>query len=237
MWVLFELLCCWCVLGIPLSVSYGLTGWVIQTGIGYLSTYIDYVCYPHFKKNMQTLKEHGWKPWQVWSIMLFNLCVTNALVGAIYAYCQTTKMEFTSKTALQLLINMSMTEILFTSAHAMLHYTKYGSKIHEMHHCCIDASWSTNLVFHPLDMTAEFSGPVISIILMHIFVWQNTATLFSSALVLHLWYALDHSANLKLPHTKHHSQLNTVFTIYLKRRCICRRKDKVRALIKQQKTK
>ena len=57
MWVLFELLCCWCVLGMPLSVSYGVSGWAMQTAIGYLSTYIDYVCYPHFKKNMQTLKK------------------------------------------------------------------------------------------------------------------------------------------------------------------------------------
>ena len=232
MWVLFELLCCWCVLGIPFSVKYGLTGWAIQTLVGYISTYIDYMFYPHLKKNMQTLKKHGWKPWQVWSIMLFNLCVTNALVGAIYVYCQSMSVKFTKKTWIQLFINMSITEFLFTSAHAILHYTDTGSKIHKMPHCCQQASWSTNLIFHPLDIAAEFSGPVVSIILMHAFVWQDIATLFLSTLVLHLWYALDHSANLKLPHTKHHSQFNTVFTIYLKKRCICRRKDKVRALIK-----
>ena len=232
MWVLFELLCCWCVLGIPFSVKYGIVGWTLQTLIGYLSTYIDYVFYPHFKKNMADLMEHGWKPWQVWSIMLFNLSVTNALVGAIYVYCQNAPMQIDGLTFVQLFINMSITEVLFTAAHAMLHYTELGSKIHEMHHCCQQASWSTNLIFHPLDITAEFSGPVISIILMHVFVWKNTASLFLSTIVLHLWYALDHSANLKLPHSKHHSQLNTVFTIYLKQRCTCRRKDKVRALIK-----
>ena len=182
---------------------------------------------------MSKLNQHGWRDWQVWSIMLFNLCVTNALVGFIYAYCQEDLAPFSVKTIWQVLVNMAMTEVLFTSAHALLHYTKWGSKIHEMHHCCIDPSWSTNLMFHPVDLAAEFSGPVISLILMHMFVWRDTATLFASTLILHLWYAADHSANLKLPHTKHHSQLNTVFTIYLKQRCRCPRKDKVRAIIKQ----
>lgn len=232
-WFLFELYCYFCVWGIPISVQYGWKGWALQTAFGYLSTIIDWYAFPHFKKNMAKLNQHGYANWQVWSIMLFNLCATNALVAFIYMHCLEDLAPFSIKTVGQVFINMAITELLFTSSHALLHYTKLGSKIHEMHHCCLDPSWSTNLMFHPVDLTAEFSGPVISLVLMHKYVWQDTAALFASTLILHLWYAADHSANLKLPHTKHHSQLNTVFTIYLKQRCKCPRKDKVRAIIKQ----
>jgi len=230
--VLFELYCCFCVVGIPISVQYGFVGWLVQTAIGYVSVYVDWVCFDHFKKNMPILNKHGFSTSRVWWTMLFNLCATNALVGIIYNHCFNNVMGFSWFVPLQILFNLSITEVLFATSHMMLHYSPRCSSLHIMHHCCLHPSWSTNLIFHPLDLTAEFSGPVIAVLALHQWVWKDFMTLFLSVLILHLWYALDHSANLGLPHTKHHSQLNTVFTIYIRQRCSGKRKDLVRQVIK-----
>ena len=118
-WILFEFFCYFCVWGIPISVQYGWKGWALQTTFGYLSTIIDWYAFPHFKKNMAKLNQHGYANWQVWSIMLFNLCATNALVAFIYMHCLEDLAPFSIKTVGQVFINMAITELLFTSSHAL----------------------------------------------------------------------------------------------------------------------
>lgn len=214
--LLFELLCIFVVIGIPPAVKfYNLYGWVFITLIGYLSTIVDYFCFPYLKKNLNLLEINGFQQKYVWMIMFLNLILTNALVGVIYKFSVIE--EWNWFVPIQVFINMLITELTFTISHMLLHYTHIGAQIHKMHHCCKQASWSTNLVFHPLDMAAEFSGPVVSTLLMHHYIWKNNTTLIFTVLTVHLWYALDHSATLKLPHTKHHSQINSLFTIYLKK--------------------
>ena len=242
-WIVFECLCYFITSCVPLSVQYGWQGWTLISTCGYLTTVIDWFAFPHFKKNMTSLNKQGWPSWQVWLIMLFNVFAQNAIVGLIYEHClhQSATAPFQFKlgiqTVWQVMTNMAITEIMFTSAHLLLHSTNWGSKVHHMHHCCKDASWSTNLIFHPLDLAAEFGGPILSIIFMHAFVWQDKATLLASTLVLHLWYAADHSANFKLPHVTHHSHLSSVFTIYIKHKIQCPQGDKVRALFMKTKKK
>lgn len=240
-WIAYECLCYMIILLIPVSVLYGWQFWVMDTLVGYLIVMIDWYAFPHCKKNMATLKEQGWSTsWQVWLIMFFNLIASNGLVGLIYDHCLSSTQHqytFTIRTIWQVITNMAITEIFFTSAHTWLHCTEVGSKLHHMHHCCTEPSWSTNLIFHPLDLVVEFSGPVTSIILMHVFVWQNTDTLLTSTLVLHLWYALDHSANLKLPHTKHHTYFNSVYSIYVNWKFgSYSKRDKVRACMMKHKS-
>lgn len=229
----FELFCCFAVIGIPLSIYIkGFIGWYIQLQVGYLSVIADWYLFDYFKKNMRILKKHGFSKQTVIKTIAFNLFATNALVGLIYYYCFQNEMTFSWYVPLQILFNLSVTEVLFATSHMMLHYSPTFYSLHIMHHCCLHPSWSTNLIFHPLDLTAEFSGPVIAVLALHQFVWKDFMSLFCSVLILHLWYALDHSANMKLPHTKHHSQLNTIFTIYIRHRCSGKRKDLVRQVIK-----
>lgn len=232
LWLLFEIYCYIGIIGTPFAAKYGISGLMVQTIFAFFSSVMDWHLFPHFKKNMRRLNKRGWSSLHVWSVMCLNLCMINAVIGHIYMHCQSTNMVLDKKTILQFVINMSIAEVLFTSAHALLHYTECGSKLHHMHHCCVDASWSTNLIFHPIDMLIEFTTPLLSVVAMHSLLWKNKSSLFLSTLLIHIWYAADHSANLKLPHTIHHSQFNTVFTIYIKKRCRCPRRDKVRALVK-----
>ena len=228
----FECLCVFVVISIPIAVkSYDLMGLAIVTTLGYVSTIVDYFYFPYLKENFKTLEKCGFQRSYVWSIMFLNLVLTNFLVAAIYHECELDGFQW--YVPLQIIVNMALTELLFTSAHMMLHYTLRGAKIHLMHHCCKQASWSTNLIFNPFDMAIEFSGPVLGILAMHFYVWKNENTMILSTLLLHLWYALDHSATLKLPHTKHHAHVNTMFTIYLKRHFTFKKPELVKKLLKQ----
>lgn len=211
---IFELYCIFVVVAIlPFTQYYGVIGWFAITALGYFSCVIDYLYFPNCKRNIDFLRKRGYTPKLVWGIMLLNLCLTNALVGCIYSFYQINQVSFVI--IAKVIVNMLLTEICFTIAHLLLHHTECGSSIHVLHHCCKYASWSTNLIFHPLDLAAEFSGPVLAILGMHAVVWQDTNTLLLSTILLHVWYALDHSALIKLPHTKHHSQVNSMYCIYI----------------------
>lgn len=200
--------------------------------MGYVSAIVDYICFPHLKHNFILLERNGFNQSYVWKIMLINLLLTNALVGVIYYYVSFD--SFYWYTPVYVCINMVITELLFTCSHMLLHYTTVGASLHVMHHCCKQASWSTNLIFHPVDMAIEFSGPVLSVICMHIYIWQHNTTFLLTVLLVHVWYALDHSALLKLPHTKHHSHVNTLYTIYVKKYYTFRTRELVKALIKKE---
>jgi sterol desaturase/sphingolipid hydroxylase (fatty acid hydroxylase superfamily) len=229
--LLFELLCVTVVVGIPFAVKLdGLSGWAKITLLGYLSTVIDYLCFPYLSQNFHTLEKHGYSKLTVWFTMLFNLLATNTLVGAIYYYAPIDEVSW--YVPLKVFVNLCITEFWFTFAHMCLHYTVWGARIHLMHHCCKQASWSTNLVFHPLDMMLEFSGPALSILFMHRYVWDDPATLVVSTVVMHLWYALDHSATLKLPHTKHHAHIDSQYSIYIQKRIPLKIQEVVKKLLK-----
>ena len=109
---LFELLCIFCVIGIPFSIKYGFFGWTIQSLIGYLSSFVDWYLFPYTKININLLKINGFKENNIWLIMLFNLICTNALVGIIYYYTDIS--NFTKWTPFKIFINLIFTEILFT---------------------------------------------------------------------------------------------------------------------------
>lgn len=212
--ILFELFCIYCVCGIPLAVRYGWYYWCIQTLIGYFSVFIDWILFPHTEKNLKRLEKYGYSRTHVALTMLLNLVLTNVLVAVIYI--NITIQSFSWAMVPKVIINLCITELLFTYAHALLHCTETGSKLHVMHHCCKHSSWSTNLIFHPLDMAAEFSGPVLSVLGMHLF-WKDDNVLGATVLLVHLWYALDHSALLNLPHTKHHKYVDNMYSIYVKK--------------------
>ena len=228
--ILFEIFTIFVVVGIPLGVYYfGFYGWCAMFVMGYLSVILDYHLFPHMKKNLITLKQHGYSEVKVWCTMLFNLLASNALAGIVYAYCVLDG-PITIWVPIGVAVNMLVGELFFTSAHMWLHYSTTGSRLHLMHHCCKEASWSTNLIFHPIDLVVEFSGPASSAIVMHFLLWKDDWTLFITIIILHLWYALDHSALLNLPHIEHHTYCDTMFSIYVKKYLTLKRPELVKTL-------
>jgi len=223
--VAFELLCVWCVLGVPLATHAGAWWWAAQTALGFLSAVVD-----ADPANFRTLSRHGYPARRVWLTAALNLAATNALVAAAHRLAPPATWEpLTAATLLRVLLSLAATEVLFTASHALLHRTHWGARVHLMHHCCRNASWHVNLVFHPLDMALEFSGPVLAVLCLN---WHHPRALAYAVTVVHLWYALDHSALLRLPHTRHHARVDAVFSIYVDWLFPLHGTDRVRQLLR-----
>ena len=221
----FDILCVWCVLGLPLATHAGWAWWAAQTALGFLSAVLD-----ADPANFRTLARHGYTARAVWATAALNLIATNALVAAAHLLAPPAAWEpFTLATVARVLLSLCATEVLFTVSHALLHRTRRGARLHLMHHCCRNASWHVNLVFHPLDMAAEFSGPVLAVLCLN---WHHPRALAVCVTVVHLWYALDHSARLRLPHTRHHARVDSVFSIYVHWLFPIRGTDRVRQLLR-----
>jgi sterol desaturase/sphingolipid hydroxylase (fatty acid hydroxylase superfamily) len=109
---------------------------------------------------------------------------------------------------------MTIAELGFSFGHWCMHTFEPLMKFHVMHHCCTYASWSTNLLFDPLDLTIEFAGPACGLLGMHFFVWQDQTALMLTYLVFQVWYAWDHDEDLKLFHYTHHVNCDSLYAIY-----------------------
>ena len=213
---LFELLCLVGIVGNPVMLHYyGLYGLGIQTVVNCIIYWLDYVLFPSTKKNFTNLRKNGFTATYVVGIMVFNALVVNILVGIILYNVDIS--EANVDAIWKLFINLALTEILFCGAHSILHCTKCGARTHLMHHLCIESSWSTNIIFNPLDIVAEFLPPLTILLTMHYFVWKDGFTMYLSQLVMHIWYFFGHSATLKLPHFYHHAKCNQMYSIYIKK--------------------
>lgn len=184
---------------------------------GYGSVIIDWFISPTMKRNFTRLSRNGYSERMLWSLMAANLVATNCLVTAVTSYfsCFETKPRLDALLVVVVVTNLALAELTFTVAHFWLHRTELGAQIHHMHHLCQPCSWSTNLLFHPVDMAVEFSGPIVSLVLSHVLVFEDPFALLISISLLHLWYALDHSENLQLYHYQHHKYIDSTYTIYL----------------------
>ena len=226
--VAFEILCVWCVVGVPFAAHAGFAWWAAQTLLGFTSAWVD-----ASEKNFEVLRRNGFSARRVWLTAALNVVATNALVAAAHLLAPPKTWEALSphvavSTLARVAASLAVTEVLFTLSHALLHRTAWGAKIHLMHHCCRDANWHVNLVFHPLDMAAEFSGPVLAVLALN---WSHPRALALSVTAVHLWYALDHSALLKLPHTRHHARIDAVYSVYVHWLFPFRGVDRVRATL------
>jgi hypothetical protein len=83
-----------------------------------------------------------------------------------------------------------------------------------LHHLCSPASWSANLLSHPINLALEFSGPFASLAASHMLIWRDPFVLLVSLTAVHLWYSLNHSENMKLSHSRHHKYMESIYTVY-----------------------
>jgi len=201
---------------------WGYWGFALHLVVAGLDIVADGLLSNSFGYNVLWLRANGFSDAQTAATVLFNLVASQSL-GFLVTYFlwtepfppETLARIFSWPVLVALLTNMAIGEVLFTLAHRYLH--QHQPELHRMHHCCRRASWSTNLIFHPVDLALEFAGPVASILATHFLLWkQDQLVLVVSYLVLQTWYALDHDEYLRLYHYAHHLSVDAVYTIYIK---------------------
>ncbi len=234
--LVYEVLCVFSIAGITMMHErYGSNGLALFSLFQLAVVYLDFCISPTAGANMRRAMANGFSRSAVIAIMVFNLIGTNVLVSWVAStFCGPMyggKLQVLWSTPGIIVCNLAMSELCFTAAHTCLHVTKYGAKLHRLHHCCKPSSWSSNLIIHPIDMAVEFSGPVLGLLLADRYMFRDPSALFLSLTVLQLWYALDHSEYLQLPHYWHHAHINNYMCIYLKSRTKKPGRDCVRDLV------
>jgi len=234
----FELSTWISVLCISASFHYGgavgLAAWTALVHVPLVM--VDWYISPTMERNLRNLAENGYPRPAMWALIALNLVTTNTLVAVITDTfgCFEAAPRFDWVVALGLVVNLALSELTFTAGHYLLHRTELGAKFHHLHHCCRPPSISTNLLFHPVDMAVEFSGPVLSLVATHLLIFKEPFLLLLSIHVLHFWYSLDHSENVQLYHYTHHMRVDSVYSIYAKIRFSGEgegRADKVKPLL------
>ncbi len=202
---------------VPAALHFlGTVGFLLYTAVFGGSTIIlDWYISPTTQQNLDRLEKNGYPQRIMWLMMAFNLFISNTLVAVVCEYFQlfdSTVTQWTWMVVPRIITNMILGEITFTAGHYWLHRTTMGAKLHHLHHLCKYSSWSTNFLFHPLDLAVELFGPILSVVVAHIFS-QDVLALGISIHVISLWYALDHSENLRLYHYKHHQFVDSNYCI------------------------
>eukprot|EP00571_Detonula_confervacea_P016993 CAMPEP_0172308042 /NCGR_PEP_ID=MMETSP1058-20130122/8760_1 /TAXON_ID=83371 /ORGANISM="Detonula confervacea, Strain CCMP 353" /LENGTH=239 /DNA_ID=CAMNT_0013020375 /DNA_START=177 /DNA_END=897 /DNA_ORIENTATION=+ len=175
-------------------------------------------------KNVVRLRRAGFSDWIILGIAEFNT-VGSQLLGYVITVglCGDPRFYTMSYAWRRLdvwllcvvFVNLALAEAAFTIGHYLLHSRKSLLSLHVMHHCCVHASWTTNVLFHPIDLAIEFSGPAISLLLMHFIVWRDPFVLMVTFVIFQIWYALDHDESLKTYHYAHHTHNNSLYAIYI----------------------
>ena len=116
-------------------------------------------------------------------------------------------------TIFNVLLILCVSEVYFSISHKILH--RYLPKLHVMHHYCDYCSFTSNLLFHPLDLAIEFGVPLLIIGVIGGVVLQDTPTMVVGYAVVMTWYVLDHDQYLQLGHWRHHKYCSGHYSIYV----------------------
>ena len=224
--IFHEILCYGGIVMLPYSYQYaGWTGVLLHTlAMTGSSIVLDFVLSPTAGKNVGRIADaYKVSRFAVYALMAVNVVSANVLVVSILLFCDAMGhpplLSLDPAAVLRLIgilaVYWTISEVTFTAGHIWLHRTKIGARIHFLHHLCRQTSWSTNVLFHPLDLAVEFGGPFFSMILVHRFFIGDPLALKAALVLLYIWYAADHSENLGLSHSIHHSfKGSRVLTIY-----------------------
>lgn len=176
-----EILCYTSIFGFPYSYQYfGWTG--VFAHIATLSTatvVLDFMRSSTAGENVRRVAAaYSVPPLAVYCLMACNMISANVLVVGLLRYFDAIDVALPStldfSTAVRLICTLGLcffiSEVTFTAGHVLLHRTTLGRKIHKIHHLCSRPSYSTNLLFHPLDLAVEFGGPFCFMPLMHVYI-------------------------------------------------------------------
>jgi sterol desaturase/sphingolipid hydroxylase (fatty acid hydroxylase superfamily) len=174
-------------------------------------------------RNFVNLRKAGFSDLRIAAIYFSNMVSSQAIGFGIFNYVLTDSTIFSfsdvfSKFSFALLgkilINLTFAEVSFAFGHWLLHTVPALTQFHVFHHCCTEPDWNSNLLFDPIDLSIEFSGPAAGLLGMHYLLWQDQTALLITYLIFQLWYGYDHDLHLKTYHFYHHVNCDSLYAIY-----------------------
>mmetsp|Transcript_28737 Transcript_28737/g.39765 ORF Transcript_28737/g.39765 Transcript_28737/m.39765 type:complete len:243 (+) Transcript_28737:87-815(+) len=202
---------------------------------GILFVALDFLVSDSASYNRKVLHLNGYNDLHLLFFFLSTVVIAySGLYNSLSFYAQEIDFHFDFSFVFWVFFNMAMGEALFTFAHKQLHL--HFPSLHYAHHCCLRSSYSTNFIFHPIDLMLEFSLPGVVPILTYHFLFQSNWVLVFTIFLQSTWYSMDHDESLKLPHFSHHKYIDSSYNIYIKTKDRSQ-KDLVRKMVKRPEVK
>jgi len=207
----------------------GMGGFVLMLFVhGCLHTF-DYFSSEATKMNLNRLYKNGYTPTQIWPLLIYNFFSGMLLPALIVVwYSNEIKYYFDFLILVKLAFILACTDYVFYIVHKYLHQSL--PNIHKIHHCARNSSFTTNLIFHPIDLNIEFSGPVMIVLFFSLLIFKDPFLMLLSFSSVLTWYLLDHDEYLKTPHWDHHKYMNSNYPVYMKW-AVYDPEDKVRSIV------
>lgn len=202
--------------------------------IGGIFHYLDFVISDSPHKNLKVLNKNGYSNTSMIFYMTFNLFVYQSVWIFISRFILNDidiEYYFNLSLLLKIAVTMILGDIYFYLFHRALHESEWLSSLHIMHHCCIYPSMSTGLMFDPIDLSIEFTGPNL-ILLLAYYIFNDPAFFVICGCLILGWYGSEHDENIQLHHYNHHVNCDGDYPVYKQWR-IHNPNDKVKKLIKR----
>jgi len=203
---------------------YGMAAFAVYILINQVMSAVDGLTSNSFGQNCQRLRKAGYSDAVILFCMEFNRIGSQLLSYGIIVYlCDYDEIYtldhwwrnfFSLPVLAKIATNLLISEVLFCLGHSSMHNNPTLMKLHVLHHCSVQSTWNTNILFHPLDLAIEFAGPATGVLAMHFWVWKDPAVLLYTYVIFQLWYAYDHEEFLQLYHTQHHMNCDSLYVIY-----------------------
>eukprot|EP01094_Clydonella_sp_ATCC50884_P025151 TRINITY_DN6499_c0_g1_i2.p2 TRINITY_DN6499_c0_g1~~TRINITY_DN6499_c0_g1_i2.p2 ORF type:complete len:201 (+),score=47.04 TRINITY_DN6499_c0_g1_i2:463-1065(+) len=181
--------------------------------VGHTIHLIDWFTSDANRVNFEIMRLNGFP-----NSTIFRIYATNALTWFIPALLIVTYHHdqvmpyFSAALLLQIVVIMAASDVAFFFSHRLLHRSLPAT--HKFHHCVRYPTLMANLLFDPVDLAVEFSGPVLVAYFLSLHVFNDAFCFVVSAGCIGAWYAADHDEYLKLPHWYHHVYINSIYGIY-----------------------
>lgn len=179
---------------------------------------VDVLTSDALSENLASLEKNGFSRSRVATIAFLNYSlgtIVPALVVCGYLHQQVVipyRFDFTLVWHVGFCLAVS--EVLFFYSHRYMH--QHMPQVHFLHHCCKRPSFTTNLLFDPVDLAIEFTGPVLGLIFFTLVVFDDPLAMIVGMGIITAWYASDHDEYLQLHHYHHHKFINSNYAIYIK---------------------
>mmetsp|Transcript_38966 Transcript_38966/g.54343 ORF Transcript_38966/g.54343 Transcript_38966/m.54343 type:complete len:234 (-) Transcript_38966:259-960(-) len=155
--------------------------------------------------NRKVLHLNGYTDFHLCFFLFSSTVITFFAFYPLGLYTQKLNFHFDFPFIFWVFFNMSLGEIFFTLAHKQL-YLHFPS-LHHAHHCCLRSSFSSNIIFHPIDLMLEFSLPGLVPLFNYFYLFPSNWVLIFTVFCQTTWYSMVHDESLQLPHYFHHKYM------------------------------
>lgn len=157
--------------------------------------YIDVKTSNALEFNLQSIEKNGYDSKKEYRRSVRDYIIRHTVSAPIfYILFKDAEHRFDLDLILKCIVGLVVIEIYFSFAHKYMHF--YAPEIHRLHHCCLRASVSTNLIFDNFDAFLETTVPYVLLFELNVFIFNNDAYSFLFHLLLLLLGTLSIMMNI-----------------------------------------